>query len=279
MTDISDSPQFDEPSRRLEVAPFSSIVVPIDFSDVGDRAIAVAATLARRAGLPVDVISTISPGLRKERDAAELLARAQEMTGCVVDLRLVESDDKPDVALAPWIAGCARPLLCLGTHGRTAIGEAVFGSVTQALLSRVGVPAIVVGPRVDATAVPDHLLVCIDPGGAHDALLAVASAWHLTFKGTLEVLEVVSETAAEHGAPAELTVATRVLAPTVVAAPLGHDPVRSILDAVGERPAIPAVGSHLHHGLDRVVHGSVAWELIRATTVPVLVQPVAERSG
>lgn len=62
-----------------------------------------------------------------------------------------------------------------------------------------------------------------------------------------------------------------------MAVPGGGPPSSAILDVVAqERPDLVVVGRHGHSGLRHLVLGSVAMDVVRRSSVPVLVVPGAE---
>src|SRR5262245_19698257 len=62
--------------RRNGGAMFKTLVVALDLEPDGDRALPVAAALARAGGLAVDLVTVSSPGLPPAADAYELERRA-----------------------------------------------------------------------------------------------------------------------------------------------------------------------------------------------------------
>jgi hypothetical protein len=46
------------------------------------------------------------------------------------------------------VADVPEPLVCMTTHGRSGVAHTLFGSVAEDVLRRVGVPMLLVGPRV-----------------------------------------------------------------------------------------------------------------------------------
>jgi nucleotide-binding universal stress UspA family protein len=92
----------------------------------------------------------------------ELEARAGALDDPTVRVRVIESLTFPST-LADWGARDGR-LLCLSTHGRTAMGKAVLGSVAAGVVHAAMAPFVMVGPHadVDATEPFDSLVVCVD---------------------------------------------------------------------------------------------------------------------
>ena len=169
-------------------------------------------------------------------------------------------------------------LLCLATHGRTAIGELVLGSMTDDLLHQHSGAILVVGPRVDDDMVlSDNLLVGIDKFAVESSLLEAATAWQQTFDGSIELFEAVvrRKPTAKLGPTPELRQAQALVPSAVTTVIESHDPVGAILDAASAFGSVIAVASHLRRGFDRIVLGSVAWEVIRLSPTPVLVVPGA----
>jgi nucleotide-binding universal stress UspA family protein len=250
---------------------FRSLVVPIDFGSVGDRALATATVLAARAPLSVHLATTISAGLDTSRDEADLARRAVRLGLAEVSIDIIETDDVP-AGRDEVMRTLPAPLLCIATHGRTAIGEIFLGSTTEDLLLAHRGPALVIGPEADPVRVPSTLAVCVDPGGASVNLERAAAGWKETFGGQLEVVEVTQPTLTARALPHALfKTAQHLHAPVRTIA--SHDPAQALIELALDCDVVLAVASHLRHGLARIVLGSVAWETIQRSPTPVLVVP------
>lgn len=250
---------------------FLSVMVPIDFGNVGDRALATAAALAARASVSVHLATTISAGLDTSRDEADLARRAVQLGLAEVNIDLIETDDVPN-GLGELMRTLPAPLLCIATHGRTAIGEILLGSTTEDLLLAHRGPALVIGPEADAAHISSTLAVCVDPDGASVSLERAAATWKHTFGGRLELVEVTQPTLTPRTLPSSLLkVAQHLQAPVCTIA--SHDPAQALIELALDRDVVLAVASHLRHGLARIVLGSVGWEIIQRSPTPVLVVP------
>jgi nucleotide-binding universal stress UspA family protein len=273
-TSTSTSTSTPTPATR-HLSRFDSLIVPHDLSGLADRAVPIVGGLARRGGLSVRLVTTASPGLDLTQDRTDLAAHARRIHGCPVTPVVLESNEPAD-ELAEFARRHPGALLCVGTHGRTALGELVLGSMTDDLLHHHLGPVLVVGPRVDHdVALSDNLLVGVDEYALESSLFDVANAWQLTFGGTIELFEAVVRTrpTAKLEPTPELREA-QSLAPTALTTIVeSHDPVSAILDAASASDSVIAVASHLRSGVERAVLGSVAWEVVRWSPTPVLVVP------
>jgi nucleotide-binding universal stress UspA family protein len=144
-------------------------------------------------------------------------------------------------------------------------------------------PILVVGPnQEDDQDLPGRLLVCVDPESPATELLDAAATWQETFGGTAELFEAVipapARAAAAVGPPVELQNAHALLPAAGVTYAESHDPVEAILDAARAPNSVIALGTNLRRGIERAVLGSVAWEVVRLSTTPVLIVPNEGRS-
>jgi nucleotide-binding universal stress UspA family protein len=251
---------------------FDSLVVACDFTAISDRMLPIVGGLARRGDLPVQLVTTASPGL-EEYDLNDLALRAERIHGCPVTAHVTDGDDPAD-DIAQFAGRHPGALLCLGSHGRTALGKALLGSMTEDLLRRHVGPVLAVGPGVpDDYEVGGKLLVAVDSHSLRTALLDVARAWLTTFGGTVELFEAVTRSSASAPIQAspELHAAQQAIPSAVVSVVDSHDPVRAILDAATRSGSVVAVSSHVRTGLERAVLGSVGGELLRFSSAPVLI--------
>ncbi len=250
---------------------FGGIVVPLDLTPLADRALATARVLAARAAVPIHLVTTVSPGLDDADDRAAIVSRALALHAPHVQVHVQHTDDVT-VALAKAIDEVPHPALCVATHARTAVGGLLFGSTAEELLRARRVPSVLVGPEADPESVPRMLTVCVDPGGAPSELLHTAELWRDTMAGDLRVVEVVEPAPRKQDAPPELLAAARALhAPYRTLE--SHDPALALLELTAGHHTLLAVGSHLRHGLQRALLGSVAAELVRYSARPVIVVP------
>ncbi len=154
---------------------FSRVTIPLDLSAASDRAIPVGVTLAGQAGVPIELVVVMSPGLDPGPDLAELDDRVTGIRGSLVQRSVLESLDVAG-ALTDLANGSGR-LLCMATHGRTGIAASFAGSVAKQVLKGAREPVLLVGPHVDH--VPerfDTIVVGVDPAAPHRELVTTAAS-------------------------------------------------------------------------------------------------------
>ena len=146
----------DTPSRLL--------VVPTDFSETADKALAVAMDMARslpaRLSLihvhsplmllppPIDMVSldaVFPKAMQKMEEALELRAQRVRDAGIVCDVMLIEG--APHVEIVNHAEKQNGELIVLGTHGRGGLASAILGSVTERVIHRATCPVLVVPDR------------------------------------------------------------------------------------------------------------------------------------
>ena len=263
-----------EASCMVPLGRFDSLIVALDFGPLADRMLPIVGRVASRGQLPIRMVTTGSPGL-EQYDIADLAERTRQIHGCPVTSEVIEGDNPAD-DLADFAGRHPGALLCLASHGRTALGEVLFGSMTEELLRRHVGPMLAIGPDVpDEYELGDKLLVAIDESSLRTSLLDVSLHWQTTFGGTLELFEAITLGSAQ--VPIEPTAELRAAHELVPAAEMtvvdSHDPVRAIGDAAMASRSVIAVAGHARGGLERAVRGSVTGELLHWSTVPLLIVP------
>lgn len=146
----------DTPPRRL--------VVPTDFSETADRALAVAIDMARALPAHITLIHVHSPimllpppidmvsldsvfpkALQKMEEALEARAVRVRDAGLDCDIELIEG--APHVEIVNQAEKEKAELIVLGTHGRGGLASAILGSVTERVIHRATCPVLVVPDR------------------------------------------------------------------------------------------------------------------------------------
>lgn len=201
------------PRHRGAIPIIQSILVPVDLSEGADRALPVAAALARQLHVPLRSVTVTSPGIRPTADEAEVRRHAQR-AGVVLDgVRLSYDEDVTGGILAQRDADQA--LLCCATHARNRLVDAlVGGSVSDDVSDRCPEPVVLVGPGVRAEPPFSHvtcLLVVVDDQAVADGIVAVAREWATALAVEVHVLEVIGEVPAR-GIRSEHTAAQRATA-------------------------------------------------------------------
>ncbi|MFO1329061.1 MAG: universal stress protein [Rubrivivax sp.] len=144
---------------------FTHLLVPVDGTELSERATQVSLDLARKLGArvtgfvaePMPPLPTMSANVTAyQRDADAHLARTEEHARSVLaafaakaqeagvpfDGKFQRNDSVDDaIARAAGDLGC--DLIVMVTHGRGAFGELLFGSHTKNVMSRCKVPLLV----------------------------------------------------------------------------------------------------------------------------------------
>ncbi|UCF18672.1 MAG: universal stress protein [Gemmatimonadota bacterium] len=190
-------------------------------------------------------------------------------------------------------------LIVMTTHGRAGLDRAWLGSVAEEVVHHVRLPVLLMKPAAAEAQSLDprfeHILVATDgseaAAGATDQAMQIARL----FEARVTLLRVVSMPAGlsspyiPHAARMdrettdrrreearsfldELTARLGGTAPMDARVELAYHPARGILDAVEELGCdLVALGTHRRPRLARIVLGSVADKVVRASPVPVLV--------
>ncbi len=191
---------------------------------------------------------------------------------------LLEPD--PAAAIAAYVHEHEVDLLIMRTHSRGGLRRLTLGSVTEAVVRAVDVPALLVGPSFVGGAGLDYdeLALCVDGSAEAEQMLPVA-AWvrNLAMRVT-----VITAVAVGHGGdqnPA-LESYVQMLAADLRAVGVnassalipGPNTAGAIAEYVTARPTcLPALITHARGGLSRLILGSVAMAVVHRSASPVLV--------
>jgi len=290
MTSPTVSP-VDPPSYR-------HVLVPLDGSDLAEAALPVAEALADRFGAELVAVSVAAPTYAEQ--TREFVAdRLDDAWGA--RLRVVESND-----IVAAITGVADELgdtlVCMSSHGRGRVGGAVIGSVAKEVLEATGAPVVMVGHGVLERHGADgyaplgsgRLVACVDGGEESEQVLPPAAGFATALGLRLSVVTVAEPSPPpvrddvpwhRHHGPdrdadqyiEELAQRWRSVVPDL-SAQVVYDPIgpgRGIEAHLRGEPAdLVAVTTHARTGLERVLLGSGAANVIQHSTAPVLVVPL-----
>jgi nucleotide-binding universal stress UspA family protein len=181
---------------------YDSIIVPSDGSPTSQRALAPAVQLARRWQAPIQLLTVMSPGLDTTETELELAQLSAEIDAPVLPPCVFPSNDVQG-AIATHLDAHPRALLCLSTHGRSALASAVLGSTANALVRVLRSPFVLVGPRADAFTTGESVVVAIRPDHVRSSsAVEVASKWAAELGVELHVVSVCGGDVAEEVAAA-----------------------------------------------------------------------------
>jgi nucleotide-binding universal stress UspA family protein len=281
------------------------ILVPFDNSEPSLDALAYGRVLAR--GLHASLVAFLALGdepatgevgiaEHRQEDGDELLAAAVATTedDPVTVERVVRWGD-PAEQIERLAGEIEADLLVMGTHGRKGLARTFLGSVAETVLRGSSRPVVTLrGPAKQHLRLPKHLLVATD-FGAHSTQ-AIAYAVELAFVLGAEVTianafamplpvltgetsmlnpEVFDQLVISSGtALADAATKFRGYGVTIHTELREGDAPRVVHDLALELGVdLVVLGTHGRQGLARAVLGSVAEQILRDATVPVLTVP------
>lgn len=169
------------------------IIIPVDFSEASLVAVEQGHSLARRAGADTELLSVTSPRYANTTAAAlRSLGSEREATS----MRVITTDtDDIEGRLVDEVLARRNSLWCVGSHGRTAVGELLFGSVSADLVRDAEVPIVVVGPRSEDRATANVIAVALDGSDLSETILPAA----VQVAGALGLTVRLLQVGLEHG--------------------------------------------------------------------------------
>jgi nucleotide-binding universal stress UspA family protein len=267
--------------------PEGRVVLAVDPARPDPRvAVGIASALAGQLGAALDVVAATPPGLGDETTRRYLQERVRECRGDGAPwVGWHELGSAPPAAAIAAHTGSADDTwVCLGTRARTAIGEKVFGSVTEEVLRTSHVPVIVVGPRAGTTDVPFSRVVACTDRTPRAAVVARAAAHLADRLGARLVLAEVSIPTVEDKPLLDdshlRSLADGLDGPADTVLLAGYREWEPVLELVQDDPTTVLVtGRRPPDAPGRFVAGSVATNLARRALGPVMVVPNPAEEG
>ncbi len=180
-------------------------------------------------------------------------------------------------------------MLCMASRGRTATGEALFGTVTGEVVRHLHAPLVVTGPRLRApTRKRDlrRLLVCLDGSTTSASILPTARTWASELDLELDLIHITyplgDPTIGDITVPEETrAISTELRRTTDELAQAGITtswqviedarPASGIIRQAAFRSAdLIVMATHGRTGLARMLTGSVTTDVIRHAPLPIL---------
>jgi nucleotide-binding universal stress UspA family protein len=192
--------------------------------------------------------------------------------------------------VAPAIVAAARrhapSLVCMASHGRGPVGQALFGSTSSAVIHDVGAPVLAIGPHCQTVENYSEVVVAVDDSKESAAVVPAARALADQLDAKLQIVQVIDyeqvRRAHEAGIdPADLRetghvarLAAQLSREGVVAGwEVLHDrnAAHGLVDYLREKPsAIVAMATHARSGLSLLSHRGVANHVVHRSANPVL---------
>ena len=161
---------------------FSSIVVPLDLTTTGDRALPIARSLAQRSGLPIELVTVVPRAAANWCNRWELDERVRSLALGPHTCFVLEDDDA-GAAIADHVGCRDGALVVLATTAKAAIDADYAGGVSEHVLSEACQPVLLVGPHVDTIRPLSSpaLVVAVDGSGLASVTVPVVVSWWHTF--------------------------------------------------------------------------------------------------
>lgn len=257
---------------------YTSVLVPLDGSDLGERALGPARRLARAFGAPLRVISSAHRDERwwYERYLGQLAGRAEDVAPMLWD-------DRDPVRAVLSVARQLDPcLVCMATHGRSR-NASVVGSTFAGVAAQRAAPLVAVGPRTflagGRAAAPDHLVVCLDGNAAAERALPLAAAWSRRLGWRLTAVTAADPVLVDRDLEGYLREVVRrpeldgldVDARVLWGPEYPHTLISRYVTS--EPTGLLVATTHARTGLARAALGSEVARIVHHSPVPVLVQP------
>src|SRR6266508_798586 len=147
------------------------ILVPLDGTPQSNSALPLTRTLARATGASVTLLRVRLPGEDRQQLAALQRVEA-ELSSSDIQVNSVVRDGDPVDQIIDQVRADSTDLVVMRTHGRSGIGRAVLGRVTERVVAEGGVPVILLragGRRINQLR---SILVPLD--GSPGSLLGLA---------------------------------------------------------------------------------------------------------
>lgn len=133
------------------------ILVPTDYSAAAERALTCAVELAVRHDASVTLLNASDApvrdyypgGFAADREAMERLVAAHRQEG--VTINIIQRDGPAAEAILRAANDLEADLIVMGTHGRSGLGRAVLGSVTDRVVRSTEIPVLTVRARTTTT--------------------------------------------------------------------------------------------------------------------------------
>ncbi len=274
-----------------------TVVIPLDGSDLGEKALPYAQAIAGKVGASLVLLQVVPPDAPAERvdEARDYLEQKAKMlgTGVKIDVPL---GHPPEEIIA--VAERHRDtLIVMTTHGRSEISRWLFGCVAERVVHASTVPVLLIRAGVAGPKVPPFqaILVPLDGSVLAEAVLPYTSQLAGAVNAEIELVRVVGvgdaagmlwmmpeviEQLVRESDDYLNAVAKRLREEgrrVTVKTLIGFPATEILAYEQATKPDLVVMATHGRGGLNRLVFGSIAERVLQAGTVPVLmVRPHGE---
>jgi nucleotide-binding universal stress UspA family protein len=285
---------------------YQTILVPLDGSELAERALPYAGALAKASGGTIIVMRVVPPFRFLAENLSDRRTRAMNEAGVYlraivarmeanVPIRAETYYDDPATAIATEVHRRPIDVLVMSTLGHTGPRGGIFGGVAEQVFRQMEIPALIVPPECIATwpvGRPRRILVPLDGSDLAAEVLDPAHDLAAVLGAELRLLRVVTPLPVDlvEGSPEPVGVsrrsgvaeATNYLAMTAAGLPTGGptvmtrvvegpNPVAAIASVAAEDAIdVIAMATHGRSGVTGWAMASVAAGTIQKATVPIL---------
>lgn len=262
------------------MAAVRSFVVPLDGSEFAERAVPVAAALARRIGGELVLITAARGGPDQPQPYLDKVAGT--VHGVPVDPLVVHDRDAVG-AIRLMAAEDDGRVVCMTSHGRGGLRWAMLGSVAEEVVRTASGPVLIVGRHCapDWRPAGGHLLLCVDGTERSAGVAADIWPWADLLGLDLEAAIVIHPLDVESSERPDALVtpiATRLRRGDEtprIAVLRSSFTAGALADHAAALPAtLVAMASHGRTGFARLALGSVTTGVVSLARCPVLVEGV-----
>jgi nucleotide-binding universal stress UspA family protein len=264
-----------------EAVMFQQLVVPVDGSVASWRAVEVAARMAQAVDGKLDVVTVVDRLADVVPARTDLREGIERFTTLPVEpTTQVLANDSVSKALADHLEAHTGATIVMSSHGHGR-SAAVLGNTADELLRLTYGPIVVVGPQAadDAGRLDGNYVVPVDGSKLGEQIVPVAEAWAIEFGAVPWLVEVIDPSLHPPGDVMESAYAARVA--HRIHTETGHEVEYDVLH--DEKPAKAIVAfadrmeaslafltTHGRTGVDRIRIGSVAADVVRHASCPVV---------
>lgn len=282
----------------------STILVPLDGSRLSERALGPATELARQRGARLHLVRVVPPVLPATMDPVPVLQSSTEQdlesaTSYLAEHRDAIQDLVSEVTLACPVGDPAHSiveecedvdLVVMTSHGWSGFDRLLLGSVTEQVVRKAHKPVLIVRSQPVRLEDVSHILVPLDGSELSERAIPVARQLAQETGASLALCQILDTayvdqrlSAIMHGREKELEPIkaylkekARMLGSEIATTTIWGvgSPARTLLQLCGSHDIdLVVMATHGRGGLDRIMCGSVAENVVRASVSPVLLVP------
>jgi nucleotide-binding universal stress UspA family protein len=246
------------------------VLLPLDGSSEAESILAAVLPLAERRPLRMTLLGAISTTASRS-DAEAYLTRAEAaLRRPGLDVRVVSCRDEPAAAIVAHAISDRSDLIAMTTHGRSGMKRLLMGSITEKVLRQAPAPLITCrsGSRMEGWA---HV-VPLDGSLRAETILDDILPLSRLVGATVHLLHVGSPAdGRRYLAKVALQVSERGV-PVTTALRQGKAAAEILSYAAEVRAGVIALATHGRTGLERALMGSVAEDVLRQGSCPVVLR-------